>query len=94
MAQAAGNVDTAHSAQADIQYHHVGPQPPGQSQGLFAVPGLGHDLDVRRRLQQGPCALAQQHVVVDQHHADHLAPPTPGLRGIQPVRPFPGRAPR
>ena len=74
----AGRLEPAAARHLDVHQHHVGPEAPGDLDGLLAVAGLARDLEVllgsQDQLEAGP----HQGLVVGQDDAHGHAPPPPG----------------
>jgi len=62
----------------DVGHHHVRQMLAGRGEQAGGIFGHTHDLDVLGDRQQGPDALANEDVVVAQHHPDRHRPPPPG----------------
>src|SRR5215212_6326687 len=59
-----GGRDPIHDGHEKVHQDHVGLELPGHLQGLLAVLGLSHDLDIRVEREKHPQALAHHAVVV------------------------------
>ena len=69
MRRTAGGLDPGAVLEADVHDDHVGEGPVGFGDGLADAGGLGADDEVVGGGQEGLDAVADDLVVVDQHHA-------------------------
>jgi hypothetical protein len=64
-----GGLEPVQVRHTDVHQHHVRLQPPGGRNGLDAVGGVAHHLDVGLGLQDHPEPRPDQLLVVGQQHA-------------------------
>ena len=69
-ADGAGDVDAGTKRHLDVEHGDVGEVLPDQAQPLFAVAGLGDDLDLAAGLEELADPLADDGMVVCQQNAD------------------------
>ena len=83
-----GGLDAVELGHAHVHDHHVWPQLPGETHGLFPICGLAHHGQVRVLLQEAPGPLPYQIVVFGQQDAyeAHALSLKAGQGGTDPSR--------
>ena len=94
--EAPGGLDAVQTRHADVHQDDVGAQPSRLLDGLSAVGGLSHHLDVRRRLEQLAKAGADKRLVVrDEDSRTHasgrcarISNPPPSMGPVSKAPPY------
>src|SRR5680860_643799 len=89
-ADVAAGKDAGAVGQAHVHDHDFGLVGAGAQDGLVGGAGLGDDLQVVMGLQHGAQAGADDLVVIDEHHPDHVASSVPMGTSSRTVVPCPG----
>ncbi len=75
-AQVADGGDAVHVRHLQVHEDDLGPRLGDKAQTVRPVDSFAHDLDRLRRFKDQPQSLADDEVVVDDHHTDHDSLPT------------------
>ncbi len=68
---ALGGLDAVHAGHPDVHEDHVGPGLGGQSHRILPVPGLSHDREAGRGVEQPDETGADEELVIDDEHSGH-----------------------
>ena len=89
---ATGRLEAVHAWHPDVHEHDVRAERLDQGERLGPVVGLADDGDVRLGVEDHPQPGADELLVVDEQHPDHVGPLSNGSRACT-ENPPPGRGP-